>query len=163
MTFQSVKVYLLEISTPLLVLSNKTEKARPSVYSLISDQQRAVCKDMVSPRLGTWKDPICQFMHYCISPPPPQSLWHHTGPPSYSSKMSSGYCLLASKQTKLALGAEQVAAACTCAKKPSGSPVMSCIYFLFNFTSLENVIIKKLLDGECVMEPVYSGGKCDFS
>lgn len=124
MTFQSVKVYLLEISAPLLMHSNKTEKARPSVYSLISDQQRAVCKDMVSPRLGTQKDPICQFMHYCISPPPPRHFCIIQDHPAYSSKMSSHYCLLVSKQTKLALRAEQVAAVCACAKKPSGSPVM---------------------------------------
>lgn len=81
MTFQSVKVYLLEISAPLLMHSNKTEKARPRVYFLIPGQQHAVCKNMVSPRLGTQKDPICQFMHYCISPPPETRL-HETRPPS---------------------------------------------------------------------------------
>lgn len=79
MTFQSVKVYLLEISAPLLVQSNTTQRLR--VYSLISDEQHAACKDTVSLRLGTWKDPICQFMHYCISPPP-WSLLPRTGPPS---------------------------------------------------------------------------------
>lgn len=65
-------------------------------------------------------------------------------------KMSSCYCLLMSKQTKLCLGAEQVAAACACAKKPSGSPVMSFIYFLFIRTSPRSVIVKELYDGQWV-------------
>lgn len=144
MTFQSVEVYLLEISASLLMHSNKEEKARPHVYSLISGQQHAVCKDMVYPRLGTRKDPICQFMHYCISPPPRSHF------ASYRTTLlihqNCHHVTVCSRQNKqkIALGAEQVAAACTCAKKPSGSPVMSSIYFLFSHTSLENVIIKKL-------------------
>lgn len=130
MTFMSLKVYLLEISASLLLHSHKTENERARVYSLISD----LSKDMVSPRLGTRKDPICHFMHYCISPPPSHFRIIQDHSP-YSLKMSSRHCLLMPKQTKLALGTEQVAAACTGTKKPSGFPVMSQIYFLFSRTS----------------------------
>ena len=151
MTFQSAKVYLPEISAPALLMLhlNTTEKVRPLVYSLISDQQH-VSRTRFSPRLGTRKDPICQFIHYYIPPLPPSHFCIIQDHPPYSSKMSSRCCLLASIQTKLALGAEQVAAACTCAKKASGSPVMSCIYFLFSRASPERVIVKKLYDGETV-------------
>lgn len=123
---------------------------------LSSNFRSATCRmrTWFSPRLGTRKGPICQYMHYCIRPPPCCFCITQDHPP-YSSKMSSCYCLLASKQTEIALGAEQVAAACTCAKKPSGSPVMSCIYFLFICTSLRSVTVKELRDGGvCEMEQV---------
>lgn len=135
MTFQSVNVYLPEIGGLLLLRSS--EKEKPRVYTLlISGQQHAACKDMVSPQIGDTEGShlsVYALLHF----PSPKSLTHQIDHRPYSSKMSSHHCLPTSKQTKLAMGAEQVAAARTCARKPSGSPLMSCICFPFGRPSLE--------------------------
>lgn len=100
MTFQSVKVYLLEISAPLLVHSNKTEETRLRVYSLILDQQRALCKDTVPPDWGHGRIPSV-ILCIIASPLPLCIIQVH---PPYSSKISSRYCLLMSEQTKTRFG-----------------------------------------------------------
>lgn len=98
---------------------------------------------------------------------PPQSLLHHTRPPSLFIKMSSCYCLLASKQTKLALGAEQVVTACICAKK---TQQVSCnvmhlfpVWLHFPRECNRHEIVKWGVCDRASLRLVYSGGKSDFS
>lgn len=84
---------------------------------------------------------------------PPSDLYD-TWPPSLFIKMSSCYCLLASKQTKLALGPEQVAAACT--QNLSRFPVMSCISFPFCWTSFWSVKNREcVILGENTISPKW--------
>ena len=141
MTFKSVKVYLLEISAPLLLHANKTKKKtrRGLVFILeFQHQQQAVCTDMVSPRLGTRKDPICHFLHYCI-PLPPHSLWlHKTTLPIHEKCHHGTVCSRQNKQTP-----NRWLQPVPVPRNPAGSPVMSRIHFLFAHTSLENVIVHK--------------------
>lgn len=87
----------------LLMHSNTTEKAKPRVYSLISDQRHVACiKTRFPPDWGHRQIPSVSL---CIIafPLPPSYFCIIQDHPPYSSKMSARSCLLASIQTNYSL------------------------------------------------------------
>lgn len=168
MTFQSVKVYLLEISAPLLMHSNKTEKARPSVYSLISDQQCAVqyVRTWFPPDWGHRRIPSVSL---CIIafPLPPQSLLHHTGPPSLFIKNVITLLFARVKTNKTRFGGWT--GGCSLYLCQETQWVSCNVMHLFPVQSRfpgecnRQEIVRWGECDEASLMLVYSGGKCDFS
>lgn len=84
MTFQSVKVYLLGISTPLLTMHSDTDEKKACWLANFQMSRILHVRTWFPPDWGHGRIPSVSLCIIAIppTPPPPQSLVHHTGPPS---------------------------------------------------------------------------------